>query len=180
MKTAMQTRQYGSPPWGNPMSSPYWRLAMVPPEYWDAPRFEACYTTQFLPLNGGSTMVDQFNVPDYGAFIIYGVSAEAVVPTNPPSLRWGSGLGAGFPSRVLIQITDSLLDYKFFSKAVPLDNIVCGAGGQSPFLPYVCQPNTTITVQMTSLNLAGVSEDWNWSLNFTGAQLFGGAKEVAA
>lgn len=181
MKTALQTRQFGSPPWGNPFASPYWRLALVPPEYWDAPRFEATYAVQFLPLKGGSTMVQQFNVPDYGAFIIYGLTAFANNPGGvPPLLRWGSGQGSAFPSRTLAQISDSLLDYKFFSKAVPLDNIASGAGAQSPFLPYVCQPNTTITVQLTSLNLAGAGEDWNWFINFTGAQLLGGAKEGAA
>lgn len=182
MKSSLFPRQFGAPAWGNPFASPYWRLATVPPEYWDAPRFEATYTTQFLPLVGGSTMVDQFNVPDYGPFIIYGLEAFANNPgATPPVLRWGSGQGSGFSSRILVQISDSVLDYKFFSKAVPLDNVVGGAGGESPFIPYVCQPNTTITVQMTSLNLAGAGEDWDWFVNFTGAQLLGtGSAGVAA
>lgn len=172
MKSSFITRQYGAPQWANPFGSPYWRLACVPPEYWEAPRFQATYTTQFTPILGGQTMVDQFSVPDYGPFIIYGMTAFANNPgAVPPLLRWGSGQGSGFPSRTLVQITDSLLDYKLFSKAIPLDNFVGGAGGEGAFIPYVCPANTTMSVILTSLNAPGAGEDWNWFINFTGAQL---------
>lgn len=181
MKDALQTREYGSPAWGNPMSSPYWRIACLAPDFWNAPRAEATYVVSFLPLLGGQTLVDEFDIKAKGAFVIYGLSAFANNPAAaPPSLRWGSGQTSGLPSRALIQITDSTKDYKLFSKAIPLDNIAGGAGGSSgAWIPYVAEAGTTITVQLTSLNVPGVSEDWNWWLGFHGAELAQAELEAA-
>lgn len=165
------TRQYGQMPWPNPWASPYWRMALVPPEYWDAPRREATYAVQFLPLLGGQTGVDEFDIKADGPFIIYGLTAYATNPgATPPVLRWGANSGSGFPSRVLCQITDSKYG-DLFNKMVPLDNIAGDSGDETPWIPYVCEPGVVITVKLTNQNLPGGGEDWNWFLDFRGAEL---------
>lgn len=173
MKQQFSGRDYGSLPWGNPLSSPYWRLAFLPPELWDAPKRETAYILSFLPLAGGSTGVSSFSVKGRGPFIIYGVSAFANNPgATPPVLRWGSGLTQNQMSRLLCQITDTKNLYDLFSQPAPLDNFASAAPNLSAgWVPYVCDPGTSISLVIQNQNVPGAGEDWNWWITFWGAEV---------
>lgn len=174
MKAPLTVYRYYKSPRASALLSPYWRLAMIDQDLWDRRKRKQDYSVTFLPLAGGVTAVQSIAIKGTGPWIIYGLTAFANNPgATPPPLRWGSNGGSGFAARALVMLTDVAQQYNITGDVpVPLDNIAGGSGANSgSFVPYVVPARGVINISMTSMNVPGAGEDWNWFLTFHGAEV---------
>lgn len=174
--TTVPARRFGALPWGNPATSPYWRLALLDPTLWERPRHATERTVSFANFKAGTTGVQSFTVKRSGPFVIQSLTGIAInFNAGPPLVEWGSAFtpNVNQPSQAMIQISDSRNDYDWFSRPIPLDNLAGCTAFQpgAAFFPYVAEAGTMIIVTLTSTNLPGSGTDWDYRLVFRGVEV---------
>lgn len=160
------TGSVGLPPLPNPVFSPYWFLATVPRELWDRERACQFYELDFRNINGGETRTQFLAVGKEGIYLLLGISSLAENETNPPTRPAVDPTSENF----LIQITSSLQG-PIFESPVPLENVACMNGGNSPGVPYpiAFESGDMLAVQITSLWTIGAVTQQALRLTFQGA-----------